>query len=191
MYKVVSALVAILILEGCGGSSSSNPTTPTTTEADKTYKTISGDVISVADGDTITVIDDKEQQYRVRLSCIDTPEKSQEFGDEPKEALIDLVEGKRVSIKYAEKDQYGRIIGDVKVDDTDVNLEQVKNGMAWVYRRYCKDCDFYDAEKSARDKNLGLWAMDNPTPPWEYRKDAQSAKEKDWSYLYSDSCPAD
>ncbi len=60
--------------------------------------------------------------------------------------------------------------------------------MAWVYREYCNECAYYDAEKYARNNNLGIWAQSNPTPPWEFRKDEDGSQGKDYSHLYNDTC---
>ena len=49
--------------------------------------TLSGCVVKVADGDTITVLDAAKAQRRIRPNAIDAPEKSQTFGQKPKERL--------------------------------------------------------------------------------------------------------
>ena len=53
--------------------------------------TITGKVVSLADGDTITVLDADKTQHKVRRSGIDAPEKKQPFGQRSKESLTDLV----------------------------------------------------------------------------------------------------
>jgi endonuclease YncB( thermonuclease family) len=49
---------------------------------------LSGKVIGVSDGDTITLLDSNRQQHRIRLAGIDAPEKAQPFGQRSKQALI-------------------------------------------------------------------------------------------------------
>lgn len=49
-------------------------------------ETIYGKVVSVADGDTLGVLVDN-QQYKIRLTEIDTPERSQPFGKRARQAL--------------------------------------------------------------------------------------------------------
>jgi endonuclease YncB( thermonuclease family) len=39
--------------------------------------TLEGKIIKVADGDTITIIDNSDNKYRIRLGGIDPPEKDQ------------------------------------------------------------------------------------------------------------------
>lgn len=132
---------------------------------------ISGRVVSVADGDTITVLQDK-QQYKIRLAEIDTPEKAQPYGSKAKKALSDLVFGKTVTVEQVDTDRYGRVVGKVFLDGLYVNADMVKNGHAWVYKKYARDQDLYRLEALARKHKLGLWALqeDQRIPPWEWRR---------------------
>ena len=91
-----------------------------------------GRVVGVSDGDTITVLDDKKQRHVIRLMGIDAPEKAQAFGQKAKESLSDLIFGKDVSVTWFKRDRYGRTVGQVRIGDTDVCLEQIKRGMAWL-----------------------------------------------------------
>jgi len=52
---------------------------------------------------------------------------------------------------------------------TDVSAEQVKQGMAWVYRKYSKDVTLPPLEDEAKAQRLGLWADAEPVPPWVWR----------------------
>lgn len=143
-----------------------------TTHAD----TLTGRVVSVADGDTITVLDTNKQQHKVRLVGIDAPEKGQAFGQKSKENLSDLVFGKEVEIEHEKLDRYGRILGKVHVDGIDVGLQQVRDGMAWHFKRYqseqsAEDREAYgEAEVVARRDGVGLWIDAEPTPPWAFRR---------------------
>jgi endonuclease YncB( thermonuclease family) len=58
--------------------------------------TFEGHVIHVADGDTITVLNGKEQ-IRVRIGGIDAPERRQAFSGQSHENLSRLVRQQRVS----------------------------------------------------------------------------------------------
>lgn len=128
----------------------------------------SGEVVGIADGDTITVLKDK-QQIKVRLAEIDAPEKSQEFGNKSKQTLSTLIFNKQVLVVEQGKDRYKRTIGRVYLGEIDVSAEQVKHGMAWVYRKYSKDKSLLPLEDEAKSQQLGIWSDSNPTPPWEYR----------------------
>lgn len=128
-----------------------------------------GEVVGVADGDTITVLRDNEQ-VKVRLAEIDAPEKAQPFGNKSKQALSALVHGKAVLVVEQGNDRYKRTIGRVYQGDVDVNAEQIKRGMAWVYRKYSKDVSLLPLEDEAKAQRLGLWGDGEPVPPWEWRK---------------------
>lgn len=130
---------------------------------------LTGKVVSVTDGDTIKILTKRKTLYKIRLNGIDAPEKSQAFGKKSKSNLSKLVAGRVVDVHYKKKDRYGRILGTIFVDNQDVNLKQIENGYAWVYRRYCKRKDYYEAEEYARNKKLGLWYDKYPIAPWDYR----------------------
>jgi endonuclease YncB( thermonuclease family) len=137
---------------------------------------IEGQVVGVSDGVTITILDAQRQQHKIRLAGIDAPEKRQDFGNRAKQSLSDLVFRKRVNIETGKTDRYGRLVGKVLTDGMDVNLEQVRRGMAWHYKAYEREQAPDDrqayaaAENAARTSRAGLWAMPNPTPPWEFRR---------------------
>lgn len=138
--------------------------------------TLVGHVVGVTDGDTITVLDATQTQYKIRLSGIDAVEKSQDFGQVSKKSLSNLIYNKVVTIEYQKQDRYGRILGKVKINNVDVNLEQISLGMAWFYRKYQNELsqqdrlDYLHAEENAIKNRIGLWVDENPIPPWTYRK---------------------
>jgi len=138
---------------------------------------IQGRVVSITDGDTIKVLVEKEQIV-VRLEGIDAPESKQPFGTKSKEALAALCHEKNVVVRSTGKDRYGRTLGTVKVDKTDVNAEMVKTGFAWHYKQYSKDAELGKLEDSARESKLGLWADKDPVPPWEWRKTERARNAK-------------
>ena len=139
-------------------------------------KTIEGLVVGVADGDTITVLDQQKNTYKIRLQGIDAPEKKQAFGEKSKQSLHDLVHSKQVRIEYDKEDKYGRIVGKVTVEDVDVCLQQLVLGMAWHYKKYQNEQSVSDralyseTELTSQSLKLGLWTDDTPMPPWEFRK---------------------
>ena len=139
-------------------------------------QTITGKVVGVSDGDTITVLDGQKRQHKVRLNGIDAPESSQDFGSRAKQSLSDLVFGKTVTITSRKKDKYGRTLGTVTLDGKDINQEQINRGMAWFYRAYQAELPanvaavYGLAETRARQEKRGLWADAEPTPPWDFRR---------------------
>jgi len=141
---------------------------------------ITGRVVGVADGDTVTVLDSDKVQHKIRLSSIDAPETKQPFGNRSKESLSELAFGKTVNVETEKRDRYGRQIGKVLVNGRDVNLVQVERGMAWFYRLYQReqspnDRRLYEAaETAAKADKRGLWRDANPVPPWEFRHTKRS-----------------
>jgi endonuclease YncB( thermonuclease family) len=150
--------------------------------------TLSGQVVGVSDGDTITVLDSTKTQHKIRLAGIDAPESKQPFGQASKKHLSELVFGKDVRVEWKKHDRYGRIVGKVMVQPEgcltcqhtrDAGLAQLEAGLAWWYREYrreqtLEDQGFYEyAEFDAKAQRRGLWADSDPVPPWEWRKKTQ------------------
>ena len=137
-------------------------------------ETIEGKVVAIADGDTLTVLADR-QQVKIRVAGIDAPEKKQAFGQRSKEHLSDCAFGKFVIIDWKKIDRYGRTIGKVSADGVDCGLRQVKDGMAWHYKAYAKEqtvedrAAYSEAEALAVARKAGLWSDVSPIPPWDFR----------------------
>lgn len=134
-----------------------------------------GTVIGIADGDTLTVLTNYQQEVKIRLAEIDAPEKGQAFGTRSKQSLSDLCFGKHAEVIPPVKDRYKRTVARIKCSGVDANSEQVKLGMAWVYPRYAKDHNLYIIQRDAKANQRGLCADSSPTPAWEFRK--QSKKQ--------------
>ena len=82
------------------------------------------------------------------------------FGSENKQEIYDI-------------DRYGRAVGVVYIDGTNVNQEILRAGYAWQYRRYCKAAfcsDWIKLEEVATAAKMGLWADPKAMPPWEWRR---------------------
>lgn len=140
---------------------------------------LTGKVIHVADGDTITVRDSRDQKHKIRLYGIDCPESGQEYGKEATRHAARLADGREVRVVKYDKDRYGRIVGVVLVDGVNVNQSLIENGYAWKYRQYCKESfcsDWRRLEKQARKARTGLWADERPVPPWEWRRDQREGR---------------
>jgi len=147
--------------------------------------TITGKVVAVEDGDILTVLDAEKRQHKIRLDGIDAPESAQAFADKARQSLSDLVRGKTVTVASSRVTRNGWIVGKVTLDGKDINLEQIRRGSAWFYRKYANDLSHADAriyelaESEARDKGRGLWASPGPIPPWELRA-AQRGPSAEW-----------
>jgi endonuclease YncB( thermonuclease family) len=146
---------------------------------------ITGRVVGVSDGDTITVLDANRQHHKIRLQGIDSPEKAQPFGQRSKENLSGLVFDKDVRVEWEKRDRYKRIVGKVWVQPAscptcpmtlDAGHAQITTGMAWWYRKYAgeqspQDRGAYEfSEQEARERRVGLWADPDPVQPWEWRR---------------------
>lgn len=135
---------------------------------------LKGKVIAVSDGDTIKLLTQDKVTHKIRLLDIDAPEKSQPFGNKSKENLSKYIAGKTVTVKYTNMDKYSRILGTIYLNNMDVNLQQIKDGYAWVYKQYSSNQIYYQEEKKAKDLKKGLWIAKEPLAPWEYRKKRKS-----------------
>ena len=129
---------------------------------------LTGKVVAVADGDTLTVLVDKVG-VKIRLDGIDAPERSQAFGARSRETLSELVFGKTIRVVTKGKDRYGRTIGVVFIDGENVNAKMIESGLAWHYKRYSSDAELDRLEREARRAKRGLWSDPAPVEPWNYR----------------------
>jgi len=127
-------------------------------------------VVAVYDGDTVTCIDENNQQQKIRLAEIDAPEAKQDFGQASRQSLANMVFGRTIQVVDSGRDRYGRWIGRLYVDGIDVNRQQIATGMAWHYADYSKDKSLATVQAQAQAQRIGLWSQPNPMPPWDYRK---------------------
>ncbi|HVW64111.1 MAG TPA: thermonuclease family protein [Nitrosospira sp.] len=132
-------------------------------------KAVHAQVVQVPDGDSLTIVIDGEM-VRVRLAEIDAPEGQQPFSDRSRKSLFDLCFWVEAELTGITKDEYGRMRARVKCNGIDVNSEQVKRGLAWVYDD-SKDATLQDLQAKARAAGRGLWGVQSPLspiPPWEW-----------------------
>ena len=138
---------------------------------------IAGKVVSVADGDTITISENGTER-KIRLYGIDCPEGNQQFGQQATKFTSALVSGRKIGIKTMDTDRYGRTVAIVYADGVNLNEQIVAQGYGWVYRQYCKESfcqDWLQLESAAKAFRKGLWADTNPTTPWEYRQQQRAS----------------
>lgn len=138
-------------------------------------ETLEGHVVCVSDGDSVVLIDAAQQEHTLRLAGIDAPERGQAFGPAARLVLAQAVLGRVVRFEIQKRDRYGRAVGRLVVDDTDVALRLVEQGLAWHYTRYTHEQPeperrrYAEAELKARQAGRGLWSDPSPIPPWEWR----------------------
>ena len=142
---------------------------------------VEGEVKKVADGDTLTLVTRDGTRLKVRLYGIDAPEirhesqPGQPYGEEAKDALEKKISRRIVRLDIVERDPYERTVAIVFLGTRVINEEMVKEGFAWAYRKYLHGpyaSGFIGAENEAREKKRGLWNQPNPTPPWEFKREA-------------------
>jgi endonuclease YncB( thermonuclease family) len=132
---------------------------------------IEGRVIGVSDGDTISLLDRSNTPHKIRLNGIDAPEKRQAFGEQSKQNLSGLSFHRDVKAHCHKRDRYGREVCKIMLGSNDVNLEQIRAGMAWWYREYAKEqlaadrATYSAAEQEAHARRAGLWNEAVAVPP--------------------------
>lgn len=138
-------------------------------------ETLSGTVIGVVDGDTLTIVDAQKRRYRVRLGQVDAPDSKQAFGIKSARSLYGLCFGKTAQVEWQAKDRNKFHIGHVTCDGVDANAAQVRRGMAWVSPKSTQPgSPLYELEAYARVRAIGLWSDPRPVPPWDWRPGQQT-----------------
>jgi len=135
-------------------------------------------VVAVRDGDSFAVVRGAGgAEGEIRIFGIDAPERSQPWSKRAREALAKRVLGKTVRIEPVERDRYERIVGHVFAGEACVGCEQVREGHAWVYRRYTTSSALLELEAEARAAKRGLWSLPEGEriPPWEWRHGSAGA----------------
>ncbi|AKG19888.1 hypothetical protein AAX09_10425 (plasmid) [Moraxella bovoculi] len=132
-------------------------------------QTINCRIVGIADGDTVTCLSSHNHQLRIRLDQIDAPESNQDFGTRSKQHLSQLVFSQQVQAQITGQDQYGRLLGTIYHNNQNINKVMVRDGMAWAYKKYVNDQEYFRLEKQARDAKRGLWSHPNPIYPATFR----------------------
>ena len=141
-----------------------------------TIKVLIGLVVSVYDGDTLTLQRATGEKDAVRFHGIDCPERDQVGGLNARDFARSLVLNKRVTVEVTDIDKYGRNVGLIKTTEAlFINPEMVRNGWCWHYKQYSKFPEWQELEDKARVSKIGIWGFpDAPLPPWEFRNGGTS-----------------
>lgn len=137
-------------------------------------------IVKIFDGDTIQV-KGFGLKFTIRLVGIDTPEfgkrgqKNQPYSLQAKQKLTHLLQKKTISLKQYGMGKYNRVLAEIFVHETNINLEMVRSGLAEVYRgKRSKKFDaapYFQAEKRAKQSRKGMWIQGaDYTSPWQWRK---------------------
>ncbi len=142
----------------------------------------------VIDGDSLEVkyaglFSFLRRPFPVRLYGIDAPELAQPYGQESRKQLETLVRRGGIRMDAMATDRYGRTVGllyQPRRRGQSVNVEMVRSGMAWWYRRYGgRDLGFPEAEAEAKRRRRGVWKDgDRIRRPWDYRTGLRRARQR-------------
>ncbi|MDO5654610.1 MAG: thermonuclease family protein [Flavobacteriaceae bacterium] len=140
---------------------------------------ISAKIVGITDGDSVDALYNGELLLKIRLAHIDAPEKrgNQPFWQKSKQKLSDLCFGQIVILTAKlnkngtfESDRNGRMIATIyNQNQENVNMQMVKSGMAWHFKKYSADSRYHKLEQQARQSKLGIWSDKNPIPPHDFR----------------------
>ena len=138
------------------------------------------EVVGISDGDTVTLLlrnGGDAGPVKARLTEIDAPERRQPWGARSSQALANKVFGQQVLVASSGEDRYGRLLARLHLGNRDINRELVREGHAWVYRRYATQ-NWLPDEAAARNAGRGLWSLHSSqtTPPWEWRQRERQTK---------------
>lgn len=141
--------------------------------------TLTGDVVRVVDGDTVTLLDAERQEHRIRLASIDAPEKRQPWGQAARQALAEQSWRRSATARCSKRDRYGREVCTLHIDGADLGLALIRAGLAWHYLDYVREQTreeaqaYGQAQAAAREAGRGLWTDAEPTPPWAWRRQSK------------------
>lgn len=132
---------------------------------------LEGKIIKVSDGDTVTLLDQKNRKHKIRLDGIDCPESDQAYGRKATTFVKERIDGKKVKIYFNKKDPYKRILGLV-IGSKGENINELllANGLAWHYKHFNKNPKYAQLEREAKAKRLNLWSDKNPIEPYQFRQ---------------------
>jgi micrococcal nuclease len=126
-------------------------------------QTTTAKIISIGDGDTITV-QAGSRNTTVRLACIDAPEMKQApFGKQSRDRLQSVLPiGQAVNLRKVDTDKYDRMVAEVYVGQRSINLGLVASGHAVVYRQFLNGCNstksqYLQTEANAKSQRLAFW----------------------------------
>ncbi len=173
---VAALALACLVANTVHAQAVSTPTSPQARDAAGPATTaVFGRVVRVQDGDSFLLLADG-RETGVRIAGIDAPERRQAFADVSRRALRTKIERHDVRVEAVKTDPFGRIVGRVFLDERDVGLAQLHDGLAWHFVRYDADLApaerkrYAQAERSARERRAGLWRDTDPLAPWLFRR---------------------
>lgn len=165
-YQLILVGAVSIFASGCELQQSEKNTDNITKEGKTAYNAT---VTRVVDGDTLEV-NYKGQSESVRLLLIDTPETvhpqkpKEPFGPEASQYVKDKLVGEKVRIEVGieERDNYGRLLAYVFIEDETIQEMLLRNGLAataYLYNDLRMLEDFHAAQQTAIDAEIGVWSI--------------------------------
>ena len=90
------------------------------------------------------MLDESNRQHKIRHVGTDARERKQPFSSVSRQNLWHMVFGKTVVVEWYKRNRYKHVLGKVLLDGRDINLEQIRAGLAWHYKQYGKAQPFID-----------------------------------------------
>ncbi len=134
---------------------------------------MSGRVLRVDNGNTVTIVDSNNVQHTVRLQDIQAPGLNKPKGIQSRRNLQEMIGGRHVIIDYDPSRGYQSPTGRIYLGNTDVNLKQIEGGMA-KFQSSGLPIDekleerYQTAQEQAKTEKRGIW--------YESPKTAESPK---------------
>jgi len=122
-----------------------------------------GKVVRVIDGTTVVVVTQNKTEFQVKCHGSIAPESQEKLGPQSQQHLSDLLLGQKVSVEYLRRDDSGQLIGTIRLNGTDMCLEQIAEGLAWHNVKTSSEQNsstrerYSAAEFAARNRRLGMW----------------------------------
>lgn len=138
-------------------------------------------VVKVYDGDSL-LVEGMGLTLKIRMVGIDAPETGgprkpgQPYSRKAHQYLNRQIEDRSVSLKTYGLGGYNRILAEVFINDTNLNLQMVKAGLAEVYQgslpKTFDAAPYLAAQDQARQRRIGMWAQDSRyKSPRQWRKE--------------------
>ena len=136
-------------------------------------------VINVIDGNTVEILTEENEVYKIILKEVDSPEIGQEYGDQAKKFTEGLLLKKKVFVEMKGKDMWGNRLASITLKNgKKMEEELLKAGMAWHNTLKSTDKSLAQLESNTKDKKVGLWANTDPMAPWIFRRQQSMTSAK-------------
>ncbi len=133
-------------------------------------------VVGVVDGDTVIIMCEGKVK-EVHLASVDAPQMEQPYGKNAKDFAEKLMLNHVATIRYIDNNRATDIVSS---DGKSLKWGLIRAGLAWYPENHQKKTlrNVNDKvgkyERKARRARKGLWAQDNPRPPWELHKGTET-----------------